>query len=579
MTLPPTDTTFPPTDTTTPSTLETILQTSTTETTTSTLSPTTTIPETPEFLFLQDKKSSYEAETPAYSVKFAETLDDGVEVSSGNTVLTFKPKPRRQEIDEPKTKPKNKPLLNKNKIKYASVSDGIDYEYELQADLLKERITINDYKSIENKIQSDELAIDFTLNYSDNTYISLDGQNKWDGAPISTQGKIYLMRKRQAGILYLSDTAFEILEPYATDAKGDQKTLTYTLTKINETTLLTLHTPQKYLKKAQYPVTLDPTLNLSNSDLIKWQTAKTCSTNTNACTSITNSPTYAWFQVIPLCYSVSPSNEKLMFRFSITCLPSNAKINSAKLNYYGTCTGYSNMPTDREIDLWQISSFSGTPTCSSQVDANVVGSKLVRLMNKTQCISSGSRSVDITTRLQTAITNYDQYLAFKLDITPELLNNTAPTQKYSYKLNTGNYLTITYNINCSSSYECGLCSPVYCNRSKQCNDKKDLNAECTQGDLNGNRDIMCLSNNCVNDTFDNQGDWYCAKPGECVNNGNRYNTGTIKCDNWNTYKQCNNGIWTTSTQCPANNECKDGTGCTPLPNLKITSFTINEVSS
>ena len=538
-------------------------------------------PESAELQFTQETINnvlSYSVDAPSFTAKLGEQLsEEGVELTSGSATLKFKPLHK-------KTGPAQMPILDKNKIIYKNMlSDGVDFDYEVQQDKLEEKIVIQDYKSIKDLIVDGELTIDYTLNNSENTFITLDGTNEWYQQPISTPGKIIIMLKRQPGIIYASDNAFTILEPYAIDANNETTSLYYTLTKTNNETTLTTHIPQQYLKKTQYPITIDPTIIVdSPKNMFLWQNIMHCGTNTNYCNSIALDPSTAWLRVNAYCYSQAQGVAKPMFRFNITCIPTS-KVRSARVYYQGTCFNNGNMTLGDEISLWQISSFTGTPSCSNNYDANVLG-KVTPLMRKSACFG-GTRSVDITSNLTDAKRNGDPYLAFKIDIQPELDTTEQPgctNCNYHFSVTKGGtQLYLTYTLNCLHTTECGGCSPEYCGTDGVCAAKKGSGEACTSGDIDGNRNNMCNPTRiCIQDTYDNGGDWYCAFTGQCVYNGSTYNNGYRKCDTSNSYKECNNGIWSTSNQCAPGYGCDETkNGCYPLPNLRISEFSIREVTA
>ncbi|MBD3388385.1 MAG: hypothetical protein GF416_04855 [Candidatus Altiarchaeales archaeon] len=507
-------------------------------------------------------ETDYGMNTNTYNIIFKSSPEDrGMQVSVGNSNLQFKP-------DSLNTLERTSPSFNpyftdSEQVTYYDVfGKGIDMEYQMLPNKVKEKIIIDEKNSIPS-LSSSTVSIDFTLIYSEDTDIYVEGK-KWMGNEITTNKDIPFKLKTKQGIIYQDPTVFLIEAPTIEDNTGKIEPLVYRLTKEKEKIKLSLEIPYKLLNEAQYPIEIDPTVKIGGDEnYFKWQNLNNCSTNTNACEDIFEEPDYIQFKTQPFCWgSAYEGVSKPLFRFNVSHL--NWKTaHHATLHYYGSCVGEEYMPSGYNIQLFRVNSFTETPDCSNNADVNT-SSSLVTLMYEDTCSEQGSQTLDITDIFQDAL-NGDEYLAFKTDIAPELPQDEQPGQNdhdYYYGINKGGtQLFIEYAINCTSST--GNCfADEFCNITYMCEGDLDYGDPCENVTADNDDEEACPHDyeECVLDEYDGIG-YFCDEEDKCVHDSTIYNEGDKHCYNTTAYKQCTSGTFGNIIECDPGYVCNDPSGC------------------
>lgn len=514
-----------------------------------------------------------------YSAFFGGDSPDGfIEVDSRGAVLKFKPERIRFEKGENRAAVFDiEDKLVEKKIKYRNVfGDGIDAEYEFLVDRIKERIVIQNRNRLpETSYLSDTLLIDFVLDYSDDVVLSLDGDSAWDGGNVSTNGSIYFIRRKEPHTLYVVNEFYRILRPFAVDSRGDRLNLSYTIYDSNGETHLTLNIPHEWLRKAKYPIEIDPTVQIRNNDPLGWLNNENCNSDT-ACTWANG---YWYWGYGFLGYEVSKYCDtedlgwvkKSIFGYDISDIQeyydNGATVEYVKLILSGVdCTNTAALQS-HSINLYQIATYvpydpedsSTMHDCSERLE-NLGVSYVHLLMSPSYCVED-NHEVDIKSRV---ISSIPSSIAFSIDEDP-------PRSSYEYPNYSGRKTVtfeldkdstrIEYDISCSKSDHC--LTAEFCDINEDCLGFLSLGADCENKEINGDDDRACgYTRPCAFDSFDNVG-YFCSRSYECTHNGVGYSHDDILCDDvgsW--YKVCQDDeTWSSAVYCDPSETCVNGEGC------------------
>lgn len=464
----------------------------------------------------------------------------------------------------------------------------VELKYEAGETQLKEEIIVNRPNGIRR--------YDFEITPDDDTEISLDGKTPWKGETTITGGEIYLIRKKTPGRIYLTNTVFKILKPFANDTNGNHINLNYTLYKKKDETHLTINIPQQYLDNAKYPITIDPTISFEDSsgNAFRMQNCDDC--NTDGCDTIFEHSDKIKFWVQGGCSQSSLyCVMKDQFQFDITDLKNSlsegAVITNAILHIEGSCENR-HMFTANPVLLYNVTPYNPSiHSCSNNPFNSKTEVETIDSEGATSgvCID-GQDNFFILPQLNAALQNNQDKLAFMLDFHDTLGPNEDPfnnygTQTFKVELDDGaQNVYIDYSLECEHSSQCP--TNTYCHKDGYCTEKQEIGAICDDREINLNDDKVCLSGNCAFDKIDGHGH-YCAQPGGCTHDHNSYPDGYKKCDETDPfYRTCENTIWSAPNHC--DNGCTDSTGCNqpptttstttilpqPKPNLKITGLEI-----
>lgn len=218
-----------------------------------------------------------------------------------------------------------------------------------------------------------------------------------------------------------------------------------------------------------------------------------------------------------------------------------------------------------------IDEFSSSASCGDNPD-NQNPSALRSMMTDDSCPGSIKDDTLITTELEDSLST-DDYIAFKLDISPTLGTSEGPSNTYSFEISESD-LELEYYFDCTDYSDCP--STEYCDddTTDLCLNDLDYGDDCEDVAVDDD-DYACENNNCQQDDFDNSG-YYCTETNKCIHNGNRYDTGDIHCADDDSYsKNCTGTTWSTQTNCTIG--CTEGTGCitttttttTLAPNISV----------
>jgi hypothetical protein len=243
-------------------------------------------------------------------------------------------------------------------------------------------------------------------------------------------------------------------------------------------------------------------------------------------------------------------------------------VESAKIYLKGSCSGQSYMEDNDYINFYEIGEVDASPTCRSNLDADVRDTISV-LMTKTSCDYSGGDWRTITDNFAAAVNNQSN-LSFKIDISPARGDDDAPTTSFSYNIN-DNKLEIEYYFTCTSSNNCP--ETQYCEdlTTDLCELDLDYGDDCEDVAVDDD-DYACENENCQYDDFDGSGH-YCTEDNKCLHNGDRFNNGYIHCADDDSYtKTCQGTTWSSSTACSYG--CDEGTGCATTTTTSSTTTTL-----
>lgn len=177
------------------------------------------------------------------------------------TTVSFVPKSiLAQNYDKTGTKAQNvQAVVNGNIITYPNMFGiGFDYRLIYSSDLVKEELILNT-NPYPLALSNDTFILKSRFNYSN--LIPYVNGIAWDKSSQSTSNEILF--KNSNGEVY-----FEFVKPYAIDGLGNRIELSYDLSSPKtggdaNTLLIKLNVPMGWLKNATYPVTIDPSLELS----------------------------------------------------------------------------------------------------------------------------------------------------------------------------------------------------------------------------------------------------------------------------------------------------------------------------
>ena len=516
---------------------------------------------------LQTKdSSSFQASinTSHYSVDFSTLENDGfVFFSSKDRYIKFRP---NEIISEGNTQLKP----NFDSIKQSGYEldvenvfgNGIDLKYIVEDTRLKEKIILLERSALPPKTgDTRDLKFDFLLEYSADILPKINNVS-WNGTPINASGDITFIRKKDSHRLYLINRFFILESPSVIDANGRQLFLNYTLRNLTDGVHLTIILPQNWLDSAEFPVYIDPTVEVDEDRGYDWQNENNCSTAPSDCEDYDPAGSTLEFYISDSC-STGDRVDKPIFEFNISSLRDyydyENTLDSAYLHVKGYCTNEGDVPIGYYVRLYEIGNFS-TPTCGDEIDSNVIGTYIDTLMSRNTCDVEGEKDIDIKTRLEDRLSDNDDFMAFKIDIYPELDYNDEPSNQYGYRFPVG-YLEIRYSFTCTDSSHCR--SGEYCNSTGYCTEQLDDGDDCYEVEYTNESDNACEGGHCRFDNYDGQG-WFCAEDNECVNNGEDYDSGYELCNDSDFYKECQSGgSWGGFQYCHYN--CSSGIsgGCPP----------------
>lgn len=553
-------------ETTTSTTLETTSTTTVTDT--STTFTTTTLP-----AIGSELATDYEATKGDFSVVFKKDSSDySIEFLGYGAPLRMKPLRISGENGRSEAT-LNPTFMGKDKVEYQRVFGGkANIDYEVGESRLKERIIFQDENDVplsdlasstkSDKVMllsSSTMSVEYSLVYPDKIVPSIDGSMEWDSSNVTTGGDIVFIQKKEPHTLYAINKLYSLQAPFLEDSKGKRIDLTYTLEKVSNQTLLKLNIPP--LENLKFPVIIDPTLNYTGDNYI-WENSESCSTASQDCYPGYQSGTLQ-FMVPQNCdtYGQSPV-KKPLFKFNSSGLYGKytGSLDHAQLHIVGSCGGRTQLHSNERVELCEINAFSGSPSCEGQQD-NWVKSNLTTLM-KNNVVCDVDDTIDVTSNFNSAVTN-NYNLSFKVDVQPARNMTDNPSSDIYYTVSPTD-LTISYAYRCSSSSDCP--STDFCNASTTHLCQPDLyyGVNC-QGVAADNDSLACPNNNCQLDDFDGVGK-FCTESGKCVNDGNRYDTYYVHCNNTYGYKTCQGStLWSSYTPCTYG--CNETVGCVTTTTL------------
>lgn len=532
----------------------------------------------------------YERDMGFYSLEVKKDPDDySVEINAFDRSLGFIPE--RLYLSGNELSP-SFDLYSKDgeNLSYVNVfAEGIDLEYEILSNSLKEKLIITDIEDYSpTLLSSSTVGIDFVLIYDeDELSPSLDGETEWDGEMVETTDDIILIRKKEPGRLYLKNRFFRILRPFASDSSGDKIDMDYRLYEEDGKTHLFIDFPADWLSKADYPVAIDPTISLDTSDgWYRFINNNDCSTDWSDCTLFDDSPAYPSshvdFRIIGGCSNPSyGSAQKDIFEFDVTDLIDDydEDLYYATLYFDGTCVDIEELDVNEDLGIWQVGNYTGSASCGvSDPFDNVIGDIVYSLYGEGSgwsCLD-GERSVGITSRLQSVIDDDDTHIAFKLDMDTPNGQNDDPGigNDPEYKIGkTSDDLYIEYQFECVNSPDCS--DEEYCKdySTDRCYpDYEDDGDNCEYADAVDSNDYACPNGVCEEDTFDGSG-YYCSDGVQCVNDGELIDYGKWHCEGENWAKQCEeDGDWGSQVNCDYG--CEGGDiGCATTTTTTSTTST------
>lgn len=551
-------TTTEPTSTTIEQTTTTLAELTTTSVTTTTVKPTTT---TTLLAYSKGDKldKSYKLSTGFYDAIFKPSGEDyALEFNAYDSYLRLKPIgiETRSRFHEPKYDLR---YVDEDEVEYRGAFDGKGtVAYDSDRRKLKETIIFQDLTDMPGVslststmstdvvlIASSTMSIQYELIYPSHVDWEQDG------------GDIRFIRKREPHKLYLINDYFTIKEPYAQGNSGKRIDLTYSF----NGSFLSLNVPAE-VAKLDYPIEIDPTIEWEDNDGISvdWENWKNCSSNTNSCNpDIDDNPSEIHFSVDSGCSSGNTYEhpvQKGLFQFDITPLEAyGGDLDWAKVWSRGDCNLENKMPSGYAISIYHIDEFDESPTCAQNPDDQNPTYKR-EMMTPTSCPGSSSASFYVTTELDDALFS-DDYLAFKLDISPELEYDDDPESTYFLELYESQ-LELEYSFTCSDSDDCP--STEYCEYyGETCELDLDYGDDCEDAAVD-NDSLACEGNNCQYDDFDGSG-YFCSLNNRCIHNDNDdFTTGDIHCADDDSYwKNCTGTTWSSSTACSYG--CTEGVGC------------------
>jgi len=474
-----------------------------------------------------------------------------VEINFMDTVLKFRPVNMKFKKGDRRLPVLSVENIGERKIKYNRIfGNGIDAEYEFLADRIKERIIVQKKNNLpETSHLDDTLNIDFTFNYSEKIVPSLDGKTEWNGSTVTTSRTIHFIRRRKPHTIYLVNEFYRILQPFAVDSRENRINLTYTLYESGGEIHLTLNIPYGWLRKAKYPVEIDPTIEIGDNDPFLWK-------NTGDCRSDTTCTTDTWVRNSEfLGYWVSDACknpilgwvEKSLFSYDVSDIYWY-KFNGATIEWVDLvldvryCKNYEYLG-NHVIILSQIDAYDRDKIypCSERLDSSGVDDITI-LMDSGGCISDGTR-IDIKSRVEAAVST----IAFKIDEYPPRASDEQPNEEIKFELKAGG-TKIQYDVYCSNSNHC--LNGEYCNIANDCVEQLSIGENCEGVEVNGDDDLACEGSNlCTFDSFDNVG-YFCTESYRCTHDGVSYPHGFKLCNGNSWYKECqDDNTWSTRIDC------------------------------
>jgi hypothetical protein len=415
-------------------------------------------------------------------------------------------------------------------------------------------------------LASSTVSMEFSLVYPEEAVLSIDGDSGWDGSTVTTGGDIAFIQKKEPHTLYSVNTFYSIQAPYLTDADKKRVDLTYTLEKRDDQTLLRLNIPP--LNTLRFPIVVDPTVNFSTSNGFVWMNENTCSTESYSCSNYGSGAMQFFIPQNCNVYGHQIPVKKPLFRFNTSGLHGKytGNLDLAEIYVAGTCIGKSQLRSGETVRLFEIENFSGNPGVEGYQD-DKYRDNITRLMSTTICDSSGW--YDITDNFNYAVTGAYN-ITFKVDVhPPRNSTDNPPTNDIYYNVSYPE-LAIRYAYRCSTSSNCP--SWEFCNASSTHLCQPDLNfGDYCQGVAADNDSLSCSNNNCKLDDYDNIGK-FCAESSKCVNDGNRYDSGYVHCNNTYGYKTCQPSTYNWSSYTTCSLGCNETIGCvttTTLPSHMV----------
>jgi len=468
-----------------------------------------------------------------------------------------------------------------DRLVYEGVFGGENrVEYQLEERRLKESIIFDDIDDFmdEGSLASSTVSVDFSLLYPGKAALSLDGKMPWNGETIEASGDIHVIRRKIPGRLYPQNRFFRIIRPFAMDSDGNRVDLNYTLNAGANETRISLNLPSDWLRKARYPVTVDPTFGMDGIDgWYRYTNTRNCSTAAKDCSSITDTPygNDVLFKIYDGCAS-SGDALKDIFEFNLESLEDDydGDLDYAIMHFYGDCYYIDTLPNSYTLAITQVDPYvDSSPHCSDDPFGNY-RSDVYELYGEGTGYScrDGDRSVYVTSIMQDALDDDESHLAFKLDMDPPNNWNDDPVGSSAgyYISRYSDDLYIDYQFTCYDSGDCPsdeFCLDSYTDicwadypDGYNCEDK-----------ATDNDDYACVNGVCEYDGFDGAG-YFCSDGVKCVSDYELFDYGIWHCEGSSWAKQCgSNGDWGSQTNCDYG--CDEGTGCATTTTTSTTTST------
>ncbi len=275
-----------------------------------------------------DQLYEYMTETGEYSVYFKDSLNtaETIKFLEKGVKTTFQPMQlywtndldQIHQIGMPST---GQAIPDGNKMNYTEAyGEGIDLIYYYNNDNLKEDLHISNRSVLGNPAQyihdggNVQLAQDFVL-VTDGELI-ING-TKWDKKEDRyTNNDVHVETSDGTHV-------YTLKKPIAYDNEQNETIGSYTFKKQGNKLYITMKMPYELIENGSYPIIIDPTIQLNDTETLDDGMARE------------DSPTTEWgaYRVLRVKDDTGDNQaDDLMFKFDITLIPDDSTINDAQLN-------------------------------------------------------------------------------------------------------------------------------------------------------------------------------------------------------------------------------------------------------